>query len=663
MLTVTGPPAPAVILTPTPSTSLTSTAGTFTWDAGVGVTVYTLWIGSTPGGYDIYAGNEGVNLTKTITTLPDDGRTIYVTLYSLINGVNQSNSYTYTCYRGPQPRKARITSPTNGSTLASGSLPLVWDSGQSVTNFVLYVGTYQGGYNLYAGNEGTNTSRTLTVLPGSGRVYVTLWSLIKGAYQANYYYFDAQPAVKAALATPSQGSTISGNSLNMTWTAGTGVSRYLVWIGSSYGGYDLGAYDAGTRTSRTMTIPQDGSPVYVTLWSLINGGYQSNGYWFMASLPASGSRPGRITSHANTTTLSSTSLPLVWDAGSGVSSFALWVGSKPDGYDIYAGAEGSNTSKTVVVPGDGRRIYVTLHSLIGGAYQSNSYYYTCATLPGSGAAQMTSPANGSTLAGTSLPLVWGTAPGATAYLLWVGSAPMGYDIYAGAEGSNTSKTVTVSTNGCPVYVTLWSLINGQYLSNSYYYKRANTGGGNRPCWITSPANGATLSSGATNFTWDAGSGATSGALWIGSSPGAYDLLAAAVSTNSNRSVNLPSDGRKIYVTLWSVIGGVYQSSSYMYTAANVAISKGTMTSPANGSALPGTSATFTWSAGSGVTSYALYIGRTPGGYDIYAGAEGSNTSKTVTTLPLDGGPVYATLWSLVNGAWLSSESIYSAASP
>lgn len=56
-------------------------------------------------------------------------------------------------------------------------------------------------------------------------------------------------------------------------------------------------------------------------------------------------------------------------------------------------------------------------------------------------------------------------------------------------------------------------------------------------------------------------------------------------------------------------------------------------SPAAGSTLPGSSA----------TAYALWIGRKPGGYDLYAGAEGTNLSMTVSTLPTGSVPVYMTL--------------------
>lgn len=651
---------PAQITSPTPGTTLGSTNVTLSWNTGAGVTSYALWVGSTLDGYDLYAGSEGTNTSKALI-LPDDGRTLYVTLFSLINGVNQSNKYTYTAYHAPTPVKARITSPANGSPLASTLLPLIWDAGIGATGYVLYAGTTPGGYDLYAALE-PGTSRTITV-PADKKIYVTLYSKIGASYLPNYYIFNPLPSAKATLASPSDGSTLGGSSLNLTWNAAVGASKYIIWIGSSPGGYDLGAADAGTSTSRSFTVPQDGGPIYVTLWSVINGTYQSNSYWFTTALPASGNRPARITSPANASALVSASLNLAWDAGVGAASYALWVGSNPDGYDLYAGAEGTNTARTVTIPGDGRRIYVTLHSLISGAYQSNSYYYTAPSLPDKGAAQITSPAIGSVLGGGSLPLTWISAAGASQYILWAGDAPMGYNRYAGAEGLNLNKTITtMPVDGSPVYATLYSLINGAYLPSTAWFTTANTGGGSKRARLTSPGNGSTLSA-SQSFTWDGGTGVTGCALWIGSSPSSYDLLAAAVSPNNNRTVTLPTDGRKIYVTLHSLIGGAYQSNGWFFTAANTPVVKAAMTSPVDGSVLVGSSINFNWSAAVGATRYYLYVGRKPGGYDVYAGDEFTNLSKTITTMPVDGGPVYVTLWSLINGTYLSNEYIYHSALP
>ncbi len=654
----------ARLVSPADGAALSSASVRFTWDAGLGVTSYALWAGSTPGAYDLYAGNEGTSLSRQLT-LPTDGRVIHVTLHSLVRGAYLGRAYTLTAWRAPAPVKARLLSPANGTVLADTTLPLVWDAGRGVTSCYLQVGSTAGGVDLCNSNEGTNTRRTLTVPAGGGQVHVTLWSLIDGAYQQSPYVFTTVPASKAQLISPANGAQLTGGTLNLTWSAGTGVSRYYLFLGSSYGGYDLGAVDAGTTPAASIGVPQDGGPVYLTLWSLINGGYQAEHSWFTTALPAGGVYPARITSHPNTSTLTSATMNLQWETGAGVASYALWVGSTPNGYDLYWGLEGSNLAKSLAIPGDGRRIHVTLHSLISGAYQSNAYWFTAPTLPDGGAAQITSPASGSTLADANLPLTWSAAAGATQYHIFAGSAPGGYDLYSGGQGTSLSKTLTaLPLDGRPIYLTLYSWLNGAWIQSSAWFTTANTAGGSKRALITSAANGTTLPGASTTFNWGGGVGMTSYALWIGSSVGAYDLWSSAETlATTSRTVTLPTDGRKIHVTLYSFINGAWQGVSYQYTAANVAVTKAAILSPVSGSTFTGASQLFTWFPSNTATAYALWIGRAPGGYDLYAGAEGTNTARTLTTLPTDGSPVYVTLYSLIKGAWQSNEYLYNAALP
>src|SRR5438034_720359 len=92
-----------------------------------------------------------------------------------------------------------------------------------------------------------------------------------------------------------------------------------------------------------------------------------------------------------------------------------------------------------------------------------------------------------------------------------------------------------------------------------------------PATITSPANGSALASASQMFQWNAAPGAMLYQLWIGNSPGAYDIgyFPAAGTTGTSVMVNgLPTDGRTLYVTLWSSISGTYYSTSAMYMAAS-----------------------------------------------------------------------------------------------
>ena len=87
-----------------------------------------------------------------------------------------------------------------------------------------------------------------------------------------------------------------------------------------------------------------------------------------------------------------------------------------------------------------------------------------------------------------------------------------------------------------------------------------------------------------------------------------------------------------------------------------------MTSPAPGSVLPGSSVTFQWTPGTGVTAYALSVGTYgPGYFNIYNSPQLSTTSFTVPGIPTNGKPVYVTLRYLVDGAvWQTTSYTYTA---
>ena len=87
----------AAMLTPTPSGTLSGTSAPFTWSSDTNATAYWVDIGSTAGGNNIYSsGNMGSAMTTTVYTLPANGSTIYVSLYSYVGGQWVNNPVTYT---------------------------------------------------------------------------------------------------------------------------------------------------------------------------------------------------------------------------------------------------------------------------------------------------------------------------------------------------------------------------------------------------------------------------------------------------------------------------------------------------------------------------------------------------------------------------------------
>ncbi|ABF42596.1 Kelch domain protein [Candidatus Koribacter versatilis Ellin345] len=179
-----------------------------------------------------------------------------------------------------------------------------------------------------------------------------------------------------------------------------------------------------------------------------------------------------------------------------------------------------------------------------------------------------------------------------------------------------------------------------------------------PAAITSPASGTTLSSSSVLFQWTASTpGATQYSIYFGSKPGAVDIAFVNAHLATSATVNsLPTDGREIYVTMFSLIGGTYYRSTATYVAMGTPV-KSSMLTPTSGSTLAGNSATFNWNAGTGVTMNSLYLGTTRGAHDIYFINTYAHTT-TVNTLPANGGTIYARLWSYIDAAWQYADYTY-----
>lgn len=125
--TPTPTPARAEMVNPVPGVTFGSSSVIFSWTAGT-ATSYALFVGSTSGGSDLY--NSGIisALSRTVNSMPTDGRTVYATLYSKVNGSWVSNKYTYTAFSTsgtPTPTPSGTPTPTATPTSTPSSNPAV----------------------------------------------------------------------------------------------------------------------------------------------------------------------------------------------------------------------------------------------------------------------------------------------------------------------------------------------------------------------------------------------------------------------------------------------------------------------------------------------------------------------------------------------------------
>ncbi|MCC6419219.1 MAG: hypothetical protein IT429_13370 [Gemmataceae bacterium] len=629
--------SPAFMLAPPPGVTLPGASQTFTWMPAFGATQYTLTLGNAPGTTE-YGVQSTTGTSLAVSGLPVDGRTLYVRLITTIGSSTYIEDYTYRAFGSGA---AIMTNPANGTVFTSSSVTFQWAAGGG-SQFGIWIGsTGPGSSNLGTAAPST-TSYTATGLPTDGRtLYVRLWSLVGAAWQYNDYTYTAQTLAAAAMLSPANGTVFTSSSVTFQWSAGA-ATQYGLWIGNAVGTNNLVA-TGGTATSYAATgLPTDGRTLYVRLWSLVGAAWQFNDYVYTAQTLAA----AVMTSPANGSTLTSSSVTFQWTAGA-ATQYGLWIGNAVGTNNLVATGGVTTSYAATGLPTDGRILYVRLWSLVGAAWQYNDYLYTAQTLA---AATMVSPVNGSTLASSSVTFQW-TAGGATQYGLWIGNTAGARDLVA-TGGVTTSYAATgLPTDGRILYVRLWSLVGPAWQYNDYLYT-AQPG----PAVMTSPANGSTLTSSSVTFQWSAG-GATQYGLWVGSTAGARELVAIGGVTTSYTATGLPTDGRILYVRLWSLVGAAWYYNDYLYTAQSA--TPAAMTSPANGTTLGSSSVTFQWTAGAG-TQFGLWIGSTGAGSSNLGTAAPVTTSHTVTGLPTDGRTLNVRLWSLVGGVWLFNDYTYTA---
>ncbi|GEM_PF-1474790 len=376
----------AEMTSPAPGATLSGATVTFQWAEGTDATNYWLMVGTWVGGNTIYSSDQGTLTSATVTTLPVDGRTIYVRLWSYINKQWVSNDYQYTAFSsgGSTPVKAAITSPTPGSTLSGPSATFQWNTGTGASRYYLFAGSWTGGNTIFSQDMATSTQATISNLPVDGStIYIRLWSYINNTWDYNDYTYKASgtvTAAKAAITSPAPGAALPGSSTTFQWNAGAGVTRYFLFVGRWQGGSTFFSQDMGTNLSAAVSgLPSDGSTVYVRLWSYINNAWQYNDYTFTAAGTAPTPVKGVITSPASGSTLSGSSATFTWTPGSAIQRFWLFVGTAVGNNDVYGGDQGTNTSATVGgLPTNGKPLYVRLWSYINGAWQYSDAQYKAA---------------------------------------------------------------------------------------------------------------------------------------------------------------------------------------------------------------------------------------------------------------------------------------------
>ena len=394
-----------------------------------------------------------------------------------------------------------INYPANGATLTSNSQTFQWymyntatmsptapTAAVPATGYWLDIGKEPGGNEYYqSGNLGTVLSATVNSLPTDGStIFVTWWYLVNGTWQNVQYSYTAWNGLPngdsaATMSSPVAPGPLTGSSVTFSWNAGTNATAYWLDVGSTAGGnqyYQSGSLSSSTLQVTVNSLPTNGGNVYATLYTQFSSGgpWIKNSYTYTA-FSTSGGAIAQLTSPTpNGSTLPGSTVTFTWAAGTDTAS-AYWidVGSTAGGSQYYQSGSlpTSTTSETVTtLPTDGSEVFVTLYTQVAGNWYSNPYTFY-ALNASSGIAVMQTPVPDTFINGNSATFTWSLDANATSYWVDISAiAPGGNDVFqSGSLGNVNSVTVnSLPGNGTTtLYVTLYSYVGGQWLSNAYMY--------------------------------------------------------------------------------------------------------------------------------------------------------------------------------------------------
>jgi hypothetical protein len=368
----------AVLISPTPGTTIGNSNVAFQWSSGTSVTLYQLNVSAIAAGDSellLYKGNA---LTATLPSLPANNVTVYARLYSYINNTWQYIDYAYT-----ESQLAVLTSPTTGigAKLGTSDVSFRWNGGKGATLFELNLGTIApGAQDLYE-YKGTATTAVVPSLPADGVViYARLWSCINEVWEHNDYIYNESGSTASAVLTaptPGLGTTLGSSDAPFQWSAGTGVTLYELTLSAiTPGASDLYLYKGPGTSANAPMLPANGVTVYARLFSYINKVWQHNDYVYTeggSAVPAILTAPRPSLG----TVLGSSNVEFQWTAGTGVTLYELNLSAiEPGESELYLYKGTALAATATSLPANGVTVYARLYSYIDKIWQYEDYVYT-----------------------------------------------------------------------------------------------------------------------------------------------------------------------------------------------------------------------------------------------------------------------------------------------
>src|SRR5688572_22034571 len=424
---------------------------------------------------------------------------------------------------------AFITKPGADGRLASKLLQ--WTSVSDALAYYLYVGSSSGAKDVVDTGEISATSTTLPALSADRLYFARIWTKQRDGWRFAEMNF-MMPAMPgpARLITPLAGEQNVTSAQPFLWTEVPGAEAYYLYVGTRPGTKDIVDTGEIKQTSYTARSLPAGQRLYARIYTKIQGGWYSNDVFFDSAGASLLLYP-----RAGAGDVSAREL-FRWSAVKDAQAYYLYVGTAPGAKDVVNTGEIMDTSFPVTGLQPGRTYYAKLWTKFAGGWRFDEVPFKT-----SHTARLTNSSDGADL---GQGFRWTTISGAQAYYLYLGSKPDAKDLIDTGETLETEWPTPPLPAARELFSKMWTKLAGGWRSRDLAFNLNGAA-------LIQPAAGSIASYTSQMFTWTHISNAQVYYLYVGSMPGAKDIVDTGEITATSYTVAGLPRNRTLYVTLWT----------------------------------------------------------------------------------------------------------------
>jgi hypothetical protein len=428
------------------------------------------------------------------------------------------------------------------------------------------------------------------------------------------------PAWSQGQSYPVDGQQDVPTAFNFTWPQRANATAYYLYVGSQAGSKNVMESGEVTVPAYRVTDLPPGTNLYATRWARVDGVWLNDQISFRTSATASPSGVAALTSPGSDIEAIPQALEFTWNAVADASAYYLYVGSSVGASDLLNSGELQSLSASIAgLPVDAT-VHVRLWTKLGTTWRYRDYQF----LAVGNATHLTHPVADDQAVDPGTTFRWRKLLGAEKYYLYVGTAPGLSDVINSGETTRTSWPNTPLSGSTNYYLRMHTrMVGGKWVSRDYVFRTDSL------AVLAQPVSESADVDPSPEFSWTPVANAQKYYLYVGSSPGAKDLVDSGETNALSLAPQPLPGGFKLHARMWTKVNDVwrYRDSTFSTRPAPRFVN------PRSGETGVGTATTMEWTEVAGASTYALSIGTTPGGKDILADRQVSGTQTSVESLP------------------------------